>query len=190
VGDRVLAFTSADGEAFYSDIYFFGHRKNGGIYDFVEIEVDHSDVIVMSRNHLIQVRESLDFEPRAEVKNPILVAAHMVRIGDLVFSVRSNSWHPVSRISMNRHVGLYNPHTIHGTIIVNDILVSCYTDVVSNQLAHSLLLVERLVYWTSMMMFGSYIDMIHVLHGRFDDSMPWIVSKLLDGVESLGIGLG
>lgn len=49
---------------------------------------------------------------------------------------------------LDRRRGLYNPHTISGTIVVDGIVASCYTTFMNPLLAHSLLAPLRLIFRT------------------------------------------
>ena len=67
--------------------------------------------------------------------------------------------------------GLYNPHTMHGDIVVNGIRTSSYTAAINPILAHAAL-------WPVRMLFSMGVD---VINGAFDHGSELLVSVMPAG---------
>lgn len=67
-----------------------------------------------------------------------LVQARRVRLGQLVH-LADGTTSPVVAKTVERRTGLFNPHTLDGTIVVDGVLASCYTGSVEPATAHALL---------------------------------------------------
>ena len=70
----------------------------------------------------------------------IAVQARLVGVGNKL----SNG--TVVAVDRIKAVGLYNPHTLQGDLLVNGIVASSYTDAIPPYLAHSLLAPLRIMY--------------------------------------------
>lgn len=127
IGDRVRV-----SETDFSYILFFTHRLDAGDFDFLNLETADGRSISLTAKHLLYV-------------NGELRTASSVRPNDLI-SDDSSLEAQVTRVSKRNLPGLYNPHTLHGDIIVNGIRASCYTTEVPPRLAHFLLAPERLLF--------------------------------------------
>ena len=77
--------------------------------------------------------------------NDKLVRAREVKVGD-VLHASNGSCVSVSHIGEERGVGLYNPHTFDGDIVVNGVKTSTYTEAVDVPTSHALLVVFRLLH--------------------------------------------
>lgn len=126
LGDRVRV---NDNE--YSSVFMFTHKRNTGMHNFIRIETSDSSIEI-SLNHYIY-------------RNGELVAAKGIRIGD-VLQLASGASTVVTGIAAVKRVGLYNPQTLHGDIIVNGIVTSTYTTSVQPVMAHALLSPLRALY--------------------------------------------
>jgi arginine exporter protein ArgO len=126
VGDKV-ASSSTD----FSDVYMFSHAYPAAQNSFVQLDTaTHS--IRLSAGHYLYV-------------NGVLATAASAKTGDNL-ETANGTLTSVTKISSVVATGLYNPHTIHGDIIVNGIRTSSYTDAVNPILAHSLLAPLRAMY--------------------------------------------
>lgn len=74
------------------------------------------------------------------------IIASQIQIGDYVYDLRGNPLQ-VTSLQKNIHAqGLYNPHTIEGTIIIDGIIASTYTNAVSLRSAKALLAPLRAIF--------------------------------------------
>eukprot|EP00181_Compsopogon_caeruleus_P001373 CAMPEP_0184681234 /NCGR_PEP_ID=MMETSP0312-20130426/4191_1 /TAXON_ID=31354 /ORGANISM="Compsopogon coeruleus, Strain SAG 36.94" /LENGTH=240 /DNA_ID=CAMNT_0027131921 /DNA_START=180 /DNA_END=902 /DNA_ORIENTATION=+ len=133
IGDWV-----SDGRGGSSPVFLFGHRDARREGNFVQVEaaVDGVEYVMqLSPGHFLPVGGRL-------------LAARLVKVGDHVELLKDGllANGVVTGIQAIRKVGLYNPHTLGGSIVVNGMMASCYTETVHPSLAHVLLTPFRLVY--------------------------------------------
>jgi len=126
VGDEVLV---ANGE--FSEVYMFSHRYEDSENTFVQLTTRASS-LKLSADHYLYV-------------NGRLATAATVKIGDVLVGADGKDV-VVEAVNTTRATGLYNPHTMHGDIVVNGIKTSTYTKAVSPALAHAALWPVRLAY--------------------------------------------
>lgn len=127
-GDRVLV-----GGSTFSDVYMFSHQDPTAESDFVRIGVSSSVAALrLTPDHYLYV-------------NGKLAVAKTVRVGDTV-TLASGESAAVTSVAVVRGTGLYNPHTLHGDIVVDGIKTSIYTSAINPTLAHAALFPVRLAY--------------------------------------------
>eukprot|EP00042_Codosiga_hollandica_P028930 m.155802 g.155802 ORF g.155802 m.155802 type:complete len:383 (+) comp52917_c0_seq2:1131-2279(+) len=127
IGDRVLATTNT-----FSEVFMFTHRDALAQVPFVRISTEHGHVLRLTGNHYLYINGSL-------------AAAQSARVGDTVLDHNGKTV-VISGVSMERGSGLFNPHTLHGEIVVNGIQTSTYTTALAPTLAHAVLWPARLLY--------------------------------------------
>lgn len=132
IGDEV-----AVGGGKFSPVYAFSHRDGHAISRHVRITLDSGNQLTLTPGHFIQVNDKF-------------VPASQVSVGDYLTSVNGNR-ETVKHSSMIVSEGLYNPHTVSGTVIVNDILCSTYTTAVESGIAQALLSPFRFMFQFGMM---------------------------------------
>jgi len=138
IGDRIRV--AHRGPRQFSAVYFFSHRDDDSVSTFVELATLDSHRIVLTPGHLLPIFNS------SNSASNLRAAAH-VRPGDVVATSRGAS--VVSRVSLVKKRGLFNPHTHTGEIVVDGVLASVYTTAVPQWLAHALLAPLRLLSRTS-----------------------------------------
>eukprot|EP00042_Codosiga_hollandica_P021702 m.77018 g.77018 ORF g.77018 m.77018 type:complete len:247 (+) comp50476_c0_seq1:93-833(+) len=126
IGDRVRVGRSA-----YSDIYMFSHRDLIANLTFVRVDTA-SAALLLTEDHYLYV-------------NNRLAAAKTLKVGDQVLDGDGFSM-TVLAVSSQQSTGLFNPHTLHGDIVVDGILTSTYTASIAPTLAHSMLWPVRMLY--------------------------------------------
>ncbi|KAJ8900696.1 hypothetical protein NDN08_004234 [Rhodosorus marinus] len=126
-GDRVMVSSGR-----FSDVFGFGHKDGSITSEFVRIETTSEHVIELTAGHYMVIEGTL-------------LAAKDVTSGDIL-TLYDGSTSKVANISLVNRRGLYNPHTLEGTIIVNDVLASTYTEAVNPKFAHLMLAIPRLAY--------------------------------------------
>lgn len=143
----------------FSPVFMFTHRLRHTQHHFVHITAASGATIALTPSHYLVV-------------NGALRAASAVVIGDTLTLADGTSSAVVS-INMEKGVGLYNPQTIEGSIIVDGILASTYTSAIEPRAAHSLLAPMRAAYgW------------LGVATAAFDAGADSIASLLPKGVVS------
>jgi hypothetical protein len=126
LGDKVRV-----GPAEFSEVYFFSTEMAETTSKFVKL-VTKSGAVTMTQGHYLYV-------------NGALKVASDVQVGDNI--VLGNGTHvAVTEVSSLWAPGLYNPHTLHGDIVVDGIHTSTYTDAVHPTLAHALMSPLRTMY--------------------------------------------
>jgi hypothetical protein len=157
VGDLVR-----DGMNSYSPVTMFTHADaaaSGQV--FVLIQAGEDIRLHLSPSHYIYA-------------NGKLVIASMVKTGDMVRAGRVLEPVGVTAVSTVRKDGLYNPQTVSGDIVVNDVLVSTFTAAIPIPLARALLGPVNAMQRT----FGLTVPRLTEL---FVSGAPWLASALPDG---------
>ncbi len=130
VGDKVLATT---GE--YSPVYMFSHRLSAVKTAFVTVETGVQS-LQLTPDHYLYV-------------NGVLATAATVKVGDEI-TLRDGARAAVTKVHTTWAQGLYNPHTMHGDIVVNGVQTSTYTQGIAPALAHAALWPVRAMYAAGM----------------------------------------
>lgn len=129
VGDQVQVSAGV-----YSSVYMFSHQRGDAVHPFVVLEFNESNVkFAATHGHLLYV-------------NGMLSRADLVRPGDFVENAHGNILRVIS-VSLENRVGLYNPQTMHGDIIVDGVRASTFTNSVDSTVAHALLAPLRSVFY-------------------------------------------
>lgn len=123
-----LVHVSEAGDA--SAVFLFTHRTTEGEYNFVRLATRSGHAITLSEGHYIYA-------------NGRLTAASAVRVGDVLRTMKGPS-RVISVVNV-REQGLVAPHTMHGDIVVDDIVASSYTTAVHPTLAQMMLAPMRAV---------------------------------------------
>jgi hypothetical protein len=156
IGDKVLV---GDGSK-YSEIFMFSHRDTDADSVFLNIRTTSGDALLLTPDHYLYL-------------NRTLVIARNAKIGDILLT-RDGSETTIVSIVQERHVGLYNPHTLQGDLVVNGILVSSYTSAVAPTLAHSML-------WPVRMLYSLGYD---IFQGIFDEGSSLMTALLPAGRDA------
>jgi len=138
-------------------IYTWLHRDETAVRDFVEIHLATGNKICMTEDHFIMRAKNNNANGEATKKNKKpyeFVTAAQVRLGDVLYQhIRGTclvATVPVIGIELlKQRAGVYAPATLSGTILVDDIVCSCYAQFerfTSHKLAHMALAPMR---WTS-----------------------------------------
>jgi Hint module len=127
VGDNVRVAGGA-----YSTVFGFTHRDAGVRAEFIHMATERGERVQATAGHYLRV-------------NGVLVAAGAVRIGDALENADGLRTR-VTHIRKAFGLGLYNPQTLDGEIVVDGILASTYTTAVEPAMAHAWLTPVRAVY--------------------------------------------
>ncbi len=109
VGDKVLTSNG------FSPVYFFGHRNSSEIINYLNI-VTKSTRLRISEEHYIDIFR----------KGILTVRAGKIRVGDEVWV--KGRLESVTEVYTSKESGIYNPYTLDGTIVVDNVLASCYSE--------------------------------------------------------------
>lgn len=121
LGDRVRASKTV-----YSPVYLFTHRTSKhSAPSYLRLVTEANHTLTLTPSHLIYLNKNL-------------VPARDARVGDMLLTVLG--WSHLTAIqSIDDVTGLYNPQTLHGDIVVDGVIVSTFTQLVSVQTATGLL---------------------------------------------------
>lgn len=141
VGEEVQVIT--DNEIITEPVITFIHRQPDVFQQYLKITTFTKKILKITEDHLLFVEK----EGEATA-----IPARDVTIGDTVF-VRGDlgalERDAVQNISHVHEKGVYAPVTLSGTILVNDVLTSCYFDVLSHESSNKAMSVARAVYYIS-----------------------------------------
>lgn len=127
VGDMVL-----DEFGSYSPIYMFSHRSPSVRTEFMDIRTNNGERLTLSPGHYVITPSGLR-------------VAESLQVGDTVVTRTGTA--EVVRYERRLDIGLYNPHTLSGSIVVNGVVASVYTSCVQPNVAHALLVPLRALFW-------------------------------------------
>lgn len=138
IGDRVLSL-NADGNLEYSEVLLFLHRNPELRSRFLRLTTASGVAITITPSHLILrwhkpnttvLHEATPvYAQDVRVDDQLLVSGHAGPGGRLRVD-------RVSKIEEVFETGVYAPLTLSGTIVVNEIVASCYAVIFSQRLAH------------------------------------------------------
>lgn len=159
-GDRILA-ADDDGKPIFTDFIMFIDQDSTTRRMFYVIETDSGQKITLTAAHLLFVGHNSTEDEEDEEEEGLMSAvfASQVRPGQkvLVFDERRRGLEPVTvkRIYTQEHEGSFAPVTVQGTVVVDEVLASCYAVIQDHDLAHWALAPVRLAYWVSTLLSSS-----------------------------------
>lgn len=127
VGDRVSV-----GRGAFSPVFMFTHAAAGARADFVRLHTAAGARVDLTPGHYLYVGGAL-------------VPAREVRVGDAVEGGDGGE-DVVVAVERVKGVGLFNPQTLQGDVVVGGVRASTYTTAVAPGVAHGLLWPLRVVY--------------------------------------------
>ncbi|KAM4534219.1 sonic hedgehog protein [Odontesthes bonariensis] len=156
-GDRVLA-ADEHGNPTYTDFIMFLDRDSTTRRIFYVIETESGQTVTLTAAHLVFIGHDNSTEERAEPRMSAVFASQ-VQPGQkvFVFDAERSLLVPVSvkRIYKQNHEGSFAPVTAQGTVVVDQVLASCYAVIEDHDLAHWALAPVRLAHWVSSFLFSS-----------------------------------
>ncbi|KAL2746514.1 sonic hedgehog protein [Vespula maculifrons] len=159
LGERVAAMNS-QGELIYSEVIAFLDRAPTERRQFVKLFTESGRVLTLTPAHLVPIKDkSTIFAARVGIGDKILVAE---KKEDSSFSIMENSlnnevynarsqrlrWDRVIETRLILEKGVFAPLTTEGTLLVDDVIASCYAVIDSQTLAHYSFLPLRI--WNSL----------------------------------------
>lgn len=136
IGDKVLTVNSCR-VLDYEEVVFLSHADHKVVSDHMVITTDSHRTIRLSPLHLLHVGRFGCLKPACQVQ-----------IGDilLVYDSFTIVESKVTGITQKAERGLFCPHTRSGSIVVDDILASCYTDHFEAGKAHIIMSIVDVLY--------------------------------------------
>lgn len=135
LGERVLSM-SKEGKPVFSEVLLFMDRDINQKREFVEIRTESGSKITVTPAHLL-LSTSLISSQNVERRQKY-VFADRIQEGDLLLVNINGSLVPdrVQRVSATLSRGVYAPLTAEGTIVVDNVVASCYALIDSQFVAH------------------------------------------------------
>lgn len=135
--DGVLS-SDGSGKIQNQSIIIFTHADPSASTPFIEVSTDNQNKLRISPGHYLHVGDIKTFK-----------AARDIKVNDIVFTVpNTKSTIEPSRVTAVREVwdnGLFCPHTGTGNMVVDGVVVSCYTDIMPLTMSHGLIMVVRML---------------------------------------------
>ena len=141
VGEEVQVITN--NEIVTEPVITFIHRQPDVFQQYLKITTFTKKILKITEDHLLFVEK----EGEATA-----IPARDVTIGDTVFvrgdlgALERDAVHNIGHVYEK---GVYAPVTLSGTILVNDVLTSCYFDVLSHESSNKAMGIARAVYHVS-----------------------------------------
>ncbi|XP_018577891.1 protein hedgehog-like [Anoplophora glabripennis] len=140
IGEKILSFDTSSKKLVFSEVILFLDYDPLQKRKFLTIFLASGRTFTVTSNHLLLV---------GNLKYTRTVYAEKVKIGDSLLVSKSNGTifeDNVLEIKTVMKTGVYAPLTQVGTIVVNDMIASCYATIDSQYLAHWAFLPLRLVW--------------------------------------------
>lgn len=145
IGDEVQVMDPRTGELKFSEVILFLDKNPDHYKHYMKIETSSGKTLQVTPSHLIvavknsdksALRTENDVDERQSQLETIF--ASQIEIGDTLLTIEGEkkSIDRVVNVTNARHLGVYAPLTVEGTIVVNDVVTSCYAVIKSHNLAH------------------------------------------------------
>ena len=134
-GDSVLSLKS-DGTLGYSEVLTFLDRSENRVGKFYNIHTSDQRQITLTDKHMIYVSQTNS----SAISNYKPIFAEKVQLNNFVLLSDNNINIRISQIvQITTHTtsGVYAPLTFEGTIVVDDIVASCYGVIDNEFIAHA-----------------------------------------------------
>ncbi|KAK6631609.1 hypothetical protein RUM44_006138 [Polyplax serrata] len=147
IGDEVQVMDPRTGELKFSEVILFLDKSPNHFKYYLKIETSSGKTLQVTPSHLVvAVKEKSDMsahrtgnELGEESENELeTMFASEIEIGDTLYTVDGGKRFVdrVVNVTNSRHEGVYAPLTVEGTIVVDDVVTSCYAVINSHSLAH------------------------------------------------------
>jgi hypothetical protein len=127
-GDSILTVDPSTGEKSFSAVYVWGHRDAKTISPFYEISTASGSKLSLTKEHYMYVSEGgCD---GASLSSATTLSAPLLKVGQGAWIVTPEGMKcsSITDIKVAEHKGLFNPYTLSGTIVVDGVLASCYSE--------------------------------------------------------------
>ncbi|KAJ3177513.1 hypothetical protein HDU85_005883 [Gaertneriomyces sp. JEL0708] len=142
-----------------SKVFMWTHRIPTIRVDFVKITHDHGTLLV-SEDHYVYA-------------NHKMMTSRSVRVGDII-PLHDNKMLVVQNVSRENDVGLYNPQTRHGDIVVNGVVVTTYTNVVHPSVARGFISASKLLTAVGIDVLGTNVESANAVPWWAGSVVEWI----------------
>uniref|UniRef100_T1JFX3 Protein hedgehog n=1 Tax=Strigamia maritima TaxID=126957 RepID=T1JFX3_STRMM len=173
-GDRVLTLNE-NKELIFSPVLLFLHQDSDKSENFVVLETESSKRLVVTRNHLLVIAVS-NYTKAS-------VFARDVRVGNHVYAIVDEKPRLERVVSVFARVetGIYAPLTQHGTIIVDDVFVTCYATFEDFGTAHWAMAPVRILFTLTRLV--ERVTSLSIWASSDDDRVHWYPQLLYTVAE-------
>jgi hypothetical protein len=166
IGDKVLTIDDM-GNPIYSEISMMLHRDNKQtLNDYVQITTEGGVDLTISKYHLLALSSST------------FIFSKDIRPGQnvTVYNPNEKRFHPSQVISVKyvTKTGLHSPLSMEGTLVVNDVYVSCYANFPIHWISHTMFSLWRGLYKNFPSLLSSSTD---------EDNIHWYPSMLISAAS-------
>lgn len=121
----------------YAPVFSWTHKQEVSYrrYTYVQVHTSRDKLLELTPSHYVYIFDRKHLIPAGEIRPGLRLI--------------SEDGSPLEVLNVTRKVfngGLYNPHTLHGDIVVDGVLTSTYTTAVAPRSAHALLAPLRALY--------------------------------------------
>ena len=153
LGDQVLAYDVITNRFVYSPVILFSHRVPDVTTHFRSLQTANNRHLILTDNHLIHVitgvgDDNLECGNHSTKSNVKVIFASDLQNGDNLITIPYGNAHhsAVIHLESTQRKGIYAPVTHIGTIVVNDVVVSCYCEITNHDHVHSVFALFRFIY--------------------------------------------
>jgi len=181
-GDEVMV-TSSNSQPTYEKIEWLYHRDPNAIAEFITVTTKSQRVLRLSPNHLIPFVPCSNIEMKNIGLNKLADTqsfyARKLKVGHCVAALIDNEFVADQIVDIVRETkrGIFSPITNQGTIVVNDLYVSCYSSLENHMIqktVHSVIITLRHLISKVSSIFGAGIDL-----PQEDSNIPLPLQMLL-----------
>jgi len=126
-GDYINS-VNINGEVVSSPFLGWLHHDENVTTTFLDITTESGNKMSVSPRHLLMVTDNVEKEPSMKFANTVGVGDYLMSGGSGLVQVKS--------VTAKVQTGVYAPLTSTGTVLVDDLLASCYAHIGSHHLAH------------------------------------------------------
>ena len=160
IGDHVLAYDVMHNKLVYSPVILFTHRNSDVTTTFRSVRTADNRHLLLTENHLIPVvknnagtRQGNSSDANKGAKAIVeTILAGSLQTGNNLITVPLSSYDftvsnsAIIHLNSAQRKGVYAPVTHIGTIVVDDVVVSCYCEIAAHNHVHSVFALFRLFY--------------------------------------------
>jgi len=134
VGDKVLTDITQEGDMVFEEVYMFGHKDPTPVVNFVRVDTSHNATLRLTPDHFVPVKRAkgggrLREIPASQVKVGDTILVHVTDDDGMHGGVGKQSLREsrVTRVELTADQGLFNPYTMSGNIVVDNVVASCHS---------------------------------------------------------------
>jgi hypothetical protein len=127
VGDRVQVVDPSSGQLRFEEVYMFGHQLADVSATFVKATLANGKVLTLTPDHFVP---AVPLGKAVLFKNTVMVRGKDLAVGMHVFGTEAEgvtAASMVQQVAVSAEQGLYNPYTMGGMIVVDEVVASAHS---------------------------------------------------------------